>query len=155
MNFHEYQAKELFAEYGIPVPAGRVAATPLAAVEAARALGGDMWVVKAQVHAGGRGKGTFKEESAGEKGGVRVTKDPEEAVQHVAGIGLGRHGLRGRAVAAVIVVALMQTFLILLPRLGHGGQLERREQGVGANIVGHDLIGGDGDIDAITRIGVR
>jgi succinyl-CoA synthetase beta subunit len=56
MNFHEYQAKDLFAEYGIPVPAGIVANTPLAAVEAARELGGGMWVVKAQVHAGGRGK---------------------------------------------------------------------------------------------------
>ena len=56
MNFHEYQAKDLFAEYGIPVPAGIVANTPLAAVEAARELGGSMWVVKAQVHTGGRGK---------------------------------------------------------------------------------------------------
>jgi len=56
MNFHEYQAKELFVAYGIPVPAGRVAATPEEAVTAARALGGKMWVVKAQVHAGGRGK---------------------------------------------------------------------------------------------------
>ena len=56
MNFHEYQAKELFAAYGIPVPAGFVAATPLAAVEAARSMGGSTWVVKAQVHAGGRGR---------------------------------------------------------------------------------------------------
>jgi len=56
MNFHEHQAKDLFAQYGIPVPAGIVANTPLAAVEAARELGGGMWVVKAQVHAGGRGK---------------------------------------------------------------------------------------------------
>ena len=56
MNFHEYQAKELFAEYGIPVPAGKVAATPAEAVVAARELGGDKWVIKAQVHAGGRGK---------------------------------------------------------------------------------------------------
>ena len=68
MNFHEYQAKELFASYGIPVPAGIVAATPLAAVEAARELGGDMWVVKAQVHAGGRGKA----------GGVKLAKSLEE-----------------------------------------------------------------------------
>jgi succinyl-CoA synthetase beta subunit len=68
MNFHEYQAKELFASYGIPVPAGIVAATPLAAVEAARELGGDMWVVKAQVHAGGRGKA----------GGVKLAKTLEE-----------------------------------------------------------------------------
>ena len=68
MNFHEYQAKDLFAEYGIPVPAGIVAATPLAAVEAAREMGGDMWVVKAQVHAGGRGKA----------GGVKLAHSLEE-----------------------------------------------------------------------------
>jgi len=68
MNFHEYQAKELFAEYGIPVPAGTVASTPLAAVEAARELGGDTWVVKAQVHAGGRGKA----------GGVKLAHSLEE-----------------------------------------------------------------------------
>jgi succinyl-CoA synthetase beta subunit len=68
MNFHEYQAKELFAAYGIPVPAGIVAATPLAAVEAAREMGGDMWVVKAQVHAGGRGKA----------GGVKLVRSLEE-----------------------------------------------------------------------------
>ena len=68
MNFHEYQAKELFAEYGIPVPAGIVAATPLASVEAAREMGGDKWVVKAQVHAGGRGKA----------GGVKLAHSLEE-----------------------------------------------------------------------------
>jgi succinyl-CoA synthetase beta subunit len=68
MNFHEYQAKELFAQYDIPVPAGAIAATPLAAVEAARELGGDMWVVKAQVHAGGRGKA----------GGVQLARSLEE-----------------------------------------------------------------------------
>ena len=68
MNFHEYQAKELFAKYGIPVPAGTVASTPLAAVEAARELGGGMWVIKAQVHAGGRGKA----------GGVKLARSLEE-----------------------------------------------------------------------------
>jgi len=68
MNFHEYQAKELFAEYGIPVPAGLVAATPLAAVEAAREMGGETWVVKAQVHAGGRGKA----------GGVKLARSLEQ-----------------------------------------------------------------------------
>src|SRR5210317_2287510 len=68
MNFHEYQAKELFAEYGIPVPAGTMAATPLAAVEAARELGGECWVVKAQVHAGGRGKA----------GGVKLCRSDNE-----------------------------------------------------------------------------
>ncbi|MGK2924763.1 MAG: ADP-forming succinate--CoA ligase subunit beta [Lysobacterales bacterium] len=68
MNFHEYQAKDLFAAYGIPVPAGLVASTPLAAVEAARELGGGSWVIKAQVHAGGRGKA----------GGVKVAKSLDE-----------------------------------------------------------------------------
>ena len=65
MNLHEYQAKEVFSAYGIPVPAGRVAATPEEAVAAAQALGGQIWVVKAQVHAGGRGKA----------GGVKLARD--------------------------------------------------------------------------------
>ncbi|HXE65576.1 MAG TPA: ADP-forming succinate--CoA ligase subunit beta [Rhodanobacteraceae bacterium] len=56
MNFHEYQAKQLFAEFGIAVPPGKVASTPAEAVEAARTLGGEQWMVKAQIHAGGRGK---------------------------------------------------------------------------------------------------
>ena len=71
MNFHEYQAKELFAEYGIPVPAGLVASTPAEAVAAARELGGDKWVVKAQVHAGGRGKA----------GGVKLARSLDEVRQ--------------------------------------------------------------------------
>lgn len=65
MNLHEYQAKDFFRRYGIPVPEGRMVATADEAVEAAKALGGPVWVVKAQVHAGGRGKA----------GGVKVTKD--------------------------------------------------------------------------------
>ena len=56
MNLHEYQGKQLFAEYGLPVSKGYAVESPLAAVEAADLIGGDMWVVKAQVHAGGRGK---------------------------------------------------------------------------------------------------
>jgi succinyl-CoA synthetase beta subunit len=65
MNLHEYQAKEVFRSYGIPVPSGRVAANPEEAVAAARELGGSVWVVKAQVHAGGRGKA----------GGVKLARD--------------------------------------------------------------------------------
>ena len=65
MNLHEYQSKKIFADYGIPVPRGTVAATADEAVAAAQGLGGPVWVVKAQVHAGGRGKA----------GGVKVTKD--------------------------------------------------------------------------------
>ncbi|MCL6618180.1 ADP-forming succinate--CoA ligase subunit beta [Thermomonas hydrothermalis] len=72
MNFHEYQAKQLFAEYGIAVPAGRVARTPEEAVEAARAIGGDFWVVKAQIHAGGRGKA----------GGVKLARSYDEVREH-------------------------------------------------------------------------
>ena len=56
MNLHEYQAKKILAHYGVPVPEGLVAANPDEAEAAARALGGEAWVVKAQVHAGGRGK---------------------------------------------------------------------------------------------------
>ncbi len=69
MNLHEYQSKELFASYGIPVPKGLVAATGSEAAEAARKLGGTKWVVKAQVHAGGRGKA----------GGVKLVDSPEAA----------------------------------------------------------------------------
>ncbi|KLD78873.1 ADP-forming succinate--CoA ligase subunit beta [Xanthomonas hyacinthi] len=68
MNFHEYQAKQLFADYGIPVPAGRVASTPEDAVEAANALGNGPWMVKAQIHAGGRGKA----------GGVKFCKTTDD-----------------------------------------------------------------------------
>ncbi len=56
MNLHEYQGKLLFSEYGLPVPPGKTAATVEEAVAAAEALGGQAWMVKAQVHAGGRGK---------------------------------------------------------------------------------------------------
>ncbi|MBT8445189.1 MAG: acetate--CoA ligase family protein, partial [Gammaproteobacteria bacterium] len=56
MNLHEYQAKQLFARYGVPVTRGEVATTPAQASACANRLGGDLWVVKAQVHAGGRGK---------------------------------------------------------------------------------------------------
>ncbi|KAF1708608.1 ADP-forming succinate--CoA ligase subunit beta [Pseudoxanthomonas sacheonensis] len=74
MNFHEYQAKQLFAEYGIAVPAGRIARTPEEAVEAAKAIPGDLWVVKAQIHAGGRGKA----------GGVKLAKTLDEVKQYAA-----------------------------------------------------------------------
>ena len=67
MNLHEYQAKDIFRSYGIPVPAGKVAASPEEAIQAAQALGGTVWVVKAQVHAGGRGKA----------GGVKLAREVE------------------------------------------------------------------------------
>ena len=79
MHLHEHQAKRLFADYGIPVPAGRVLDSAALAAEVAGEIGGDAWVVKAQVHAGGRGKG----------GGVRRVGSVEE-LEQAAGLGKRR-----------------------------------------------------------------
>ena len=79
MNIHEYQAKALLRDYGAPVSDGRVVLRAEEAKTAAGEMDGPLWVVKAQIHAGGRGKGTFKEADAGEKGGVRLAKSVEEA----------------------------------------------------------------------------
>jgi succinyl-CoA synthetase beta subunit len=81
MNIHEYQAKAVLREFGVPVPRGVPVLKPGEAAKAAKELGGPVWVVKAQIHAGGRGKGKFKEPAAGDKGGVRLAKSPEEADQ--------------------------------------------------------------------------
>jgi succinyl-CoA synthetase beta subunit len=77
MNIHEYQAKQLLAGYGVPVAKGAPAFTPEEAVRAAQGLPGPVWVVKAQIHAGGRGKGTFKGDASG-KGGVRIARSLDE-----------------------------------------------------------------------------
>lgn len=79
MNLHEYQAKQLFARYGVPVTEGEAVKTPAQAAAAADRLGGDLWVVKAQVHAGGRGKA----------GGVKLARSAEE-VRTAAEAMLGR-----------------------------------------------------------------
>jgi succinyl-CoA synthetase beta subunit len=81
MNIHEYQAKALLRSYGAPVSDGRVVLKAEDAKTAAGELDGPLWVVKAQIHAGGRGKGSFKEAEAGEKGGVRLAKSVEEAAE--------------------------------------------------------------------------
>ncbi|MEL6915156.1 MAG: ADP-forming succinate--CoA ligase subunit beta [Pseudomonadota bacterium] len=81
MNIHEYQAKALLRSYGAPVSDGRVVLRSEEAKTAAGELDGPLWVVKAQIHAGGRGKGSFKEADAGEKGGVRLAKSVEEAAE--------------------------------------------------------------------------
>jgi succinyl-CoA synthetase beta subunit len=78
MNIHEYQAKAVLREFGAPLSNGKPAFTPDEAVAAAGELGGSLWVVKSQIHAGGRGKGRFKEASAGEKGGVRLARSLDE-----------------------------------------------------------------------------
>ena len=90
MNFHEYQAKELFAQYGIAVPPGQVARSPDEAVTAAKAIGGNHWVVKAQIHAGGRGKA----------GGVKLVKtldDVRAAAAAMLGTRMATYQSGGRA----------------------------------------------------------
>ena len=82
MNIHEYQAKQLLKQYGIPITEGAPAFTVREAVEAAEQLPGPLWVVKAQIHAGGRGKGRFKESVAGDKGGVRLAKTKSEVEEY-------------------------------------------------------------------------
>ncbi len=98
MNIHEYQAKEIFAQYGVPTPRGIVATTPDEAVEAAKKLGGDIWVVKAQIHAGGRGLG----------GGVKLAKSIDEVktlADEILGMTLVTHqtGPEGKLVQKVYI----------------------------------------------------
>ncbi len=81
MNIHEYQAKALLRSYGVPVSDGRAVTRAEDAKSAAGELGGPLWVVKAQIHAGGRGKGHFVEPEAGEKGGVRLARSVGEAAE--------------------------------------------------------------------------
>ncbi|MCZ8312207.1 MAG: ADP-forming succinate--CoA ligase subunit beta [Magnetospirillum sp.] len=83
MNIHEYQAKTLLARYGVAVPKGGVAYTPDEAEKVARELGGPVWVVKSQIHAGGRGAGRFKDDPNG-KGGVRVVKSIDEVKKNAS-----------------------------------------------------------------------
>jgi succinyl-CoA synthetase beta subunit len=81
MNIHEYQAKSLLAKFGVSVPRGAVAFTPEEAENAARDLGGPIWVVKSQIHAGGRGAGRFQDDPDG-PGGVRLCKSLEEVKEN-------------------------------------------------------------------------
>jgi succinyl-CoA synthetase beta subunit len=123
MNIHEYQAKELFEKFGVATPKGMVASTTAEAGTAAREIGGSGLVVKAQVHAGGRGKGTFKN---GFKGGVHVVNTAEEA-RDIAGQMLGQTlvthqtGPEGKLVSKVLIaksvdIAKEHYFAILFDR---------------------------------------
>ncbi len=110
MNIHEHQGKQLFERFSVPTPRGGVAGTPEEAATAAREIGGARLVVKAQVHAGGRGKGTFK---SGFQGGVRLVETPAEA-REVAGKMLGetlvtvQTGEAGRLVRKVMVAEAVE-----------------------------------------------
>ena len=88
MNIHEYQAKAVLKEFGVPVSNGRAIMKAAEAADAAKALGGPLWVVKSQIHAGGRGKGKFKEAAAGDKGGVRLAKSIDEVKAKLVSMGL-------------------------------------------------------------------
>lgn len=105
MNIHEYQAKELFTKFGVPTPPGEVASTPEEALAAAEKLGGSGLVVKAQVHAGGRGKGTFQN---GFKGGVHLAESAATAAE-LAGKMIGetlvthQTGPEGKLVSKVLI----------------------------------------------------
>ena len=89
MNIHEYQAKAVLKEFGVPVARGVAIFSAEEAEKAAKELGGPIWVVKAQIHAGGRGKGRFKEKEAGDKGGVRLAKSVAEVAENAKAM-LGR-----------------------------------------------------------------
>ncbi|MFM8542166.1 MAG: ATP-grasp domain-containing protein, partial [Chakrabartia sp.] len=82
MNIHEYQAKDLLAKFGVAVPKGIPAMSVEEAVNAEKQLPGPLYVVKAQIHAGGRGKGKFKELGPDAKGGVRLAKSLDEVEAH-------------------------------------------------------------------------
>jgi succinyl-CoA synthetase beta subunit len=107
MNIHEYQAKSLLQKFGVAVPKGGVAYTPQEAEKVARGLPGPVYVVKSQIHAGGRGAGRFQDNPKG-KGGVRVVKSPEDVAKN-AGEMLGhvlvtkQTGAKGREVKRVYV----------------------------------------------------
>jgi len=100
LKVHEYQAKSVLAKSGVPVPAGKVATTPEEAVQVAQEMGGSLWVVKAQIHAGGRGKG----------GGVKLARTMDEVRQHasdIIGMTLVTHqtGPEGKLVNQVLIEA--------------------------------------------------
>lgn len=140
MNIHEYQAKELFEKFGVATPKGRVAATASEAGAAAREIGGPGLVVKAQIHAGGRGKGTFK---SGFKGGVHVIDSAEKA-QEIAGQMLGQTlvthqtGPEGKLVSKVLIAKSVDIkkeyyFAILFDRGSSGHAIIASTEG-GMNI---------------------
>ena len=108
MNIHEYQAKALLKDFGVPVSKGIAVFSPDEAMSAAKELGGPLWVVKSQIHAGGRGKGKFTEPEAGEMGGVRLAKSVEvvhEYAEQMLGKTLVTHqtGPAGRVVKRLYI----------------------------------------------------
>jgi succinyl-CoA synthetase beta subunit len=149
MNIHEYQAKELLAKYGVAVPQGFAAMSVEEAVEASRKLPGPLYVVKAQIHAGGRGKGKFKELGPDAKGGVRLAKTEDE-VRHAATEMLGntlvtiQTGDAGKQVNRLYVtdgVDIAKEFYLALVvdrATGRIGYVVSTEGGMDIETVAHD-----------------
>jgi succinyl-CoA synthetase beta subunit len=149
MNIHEYQAKELLAKYGVAVPQGFAAMSVEEAVEASKKLPGPLYVVKAQIHAGGRGKGKFKELGPDAKGGVRLAKTEDE-VRHAATEMLGntlvtiQTGDAGKQVNRLYVtdgVDIAKEFYLALVvdrATGRIGYVVSTEGGMDIETVAHD-----------------
>jgi len=149
MNVHEYQAKNLLKEHGIAVPDGYAALSVEDAVEAAKKLPGPLYVVKAQIHAGGRGKGTFKELESGAKGGVRLAKsieDVESSAREMLGNTLitVQTGEEGKQVNRLYVtdgvdIAKEYYFSLLVDRAsGQVAMVASTEGGIDIEAVAHD-----------------
>ena len=149
MNIHEYQGKELLAKFGIAIPAGHAALTVEDAVAGAKLLPGPLYVVKAQIHAGGRGKGKFKELPADAKGGVRLAFSLDEVATNAAEM-LGntlvtiQTGDAGKQVNRLYVtdgvdIAAEYYLSMLVDRAsGHVAMIVSTEGGMDIEAVAHD-----------------
>jgi succinyl-CoA synthetase beta subunit len=149
VNIHEYQAKELLAKFGVPVPAGYAAMSVEEAVAATEKLPGPLYVVKAQIHAGGRGKGKFKDLGPDAKGGVRLAKTADEvraAATDMLGntlvtIQTGEHGKQVNRLYVTDGVDIAKEFyLALLVNRASGriGMVVSTEGGMDIEAVAHD-----------------
>ena len=149
MNIHEYQAKEVLAKYGVPVPAGFSAMSVDEAVAAAAKLPGPLYVVKAQIHAGGRGKGKFKELGPDAKGGVRLARSADEvraAAADMLGntlvtIQTGEHGKQVNRLYVTDGVDIAKEFYLALlvnRATGRVSMVASTEGGMDIETVAHD-----------------
>ncbi|WP_174286301.1 ADP-forming succinate--CoA ligase subunit beta [Sphingomonas bacterium] len=149
MNIHEYQAKELLAKFGVPVPTGFAALSVEEAVEASKKLPGPLYVVKAQIHAGGRGKGKFKELGPDAKGGVRLAKTEDEvraAATDMLGntlvtIQTGEHGKQVNRLYVTDGVDIAKEFYLALlvnRATGRVSMVASTEGGMDIETVAHD-----------------
>ena len=149
MNIHEYQAKELLSRFGVPVPAGFAAMTVNEAVEAAGKLPGPLYVVKAQIHAGGRGKGKFKELGPIAKGGVRLAKTADEVRSAAADmlgntlvtVQTGEHGKQVNRLYVTDGVDIAKEFYLALlvnRATGRVSMVASTEGGMDIETVAHD-----------------